>query len=596
MVATAIHANLVGIELHYSKLNVVNGPPITAPIYKGETQYDQDNNILYIATGVATSADWQSQSVVTKVIDNSTTSYTVLSTDNGHIFSMTNTGARAITLPTSPINSFYVGVQDGAGTAFTGAITIAAGGNIFPGGGSTYKITSNGACVIFIFDLASSTWTPVSSFIGYQPVVKEIVGFLGLPLIMGTADTNNVQLNVNNVNAIDIGATAIDFKLSGVSALNLGATNLEVKKIFIIDDITDITKQLIFDVSQPPTGVRTILSVTSTANRDLELPDISDRIVARNSVDILTNKSINDPLIMRAGNPIRFYNPAQTFYTSLQGGSNLANLAMTLPTTAPLAGQALVSLDTSATLGWATVADSQQYVSAATTIDALPCSTSSVLISGFGTPTNLTGIITGAAGQQLIVTNVSNSLVTITNNATVPAGSSHIATNILTAVDYYIPPSTSIIFVYDIGQDLWRVASQVAAANIQGSVSGVEPQAGVLGQQIRKYAANATTDAALYKSLVPIVLTSGVWDISFLAYGYNVIGSQFGAGLSTQASGGLPSDWVLGDNYASTDFSGIRQVVSVPNYRVILTSTTTYYVVVIGASSVWVRNSAVRVG
>lgn len=240
MASTAVHATLTGIELHYSKLQVIVGSPSSIPTYIGQTQYDQTNNILYIATGISSLSDWKAQSSTANVKETSSATYSATSSDNGAIIAMTDSALRTFNLPTTPINGFFIGVQDSAATgAYTNTITVNAGGNLITGGGSTYKISSNNACVLFVFDFASSTWVISSSYIGLQPTLQKIRG----------AD--------------------------GADALNITSTNFEVLKTLVLDDVIDNTKQLTISLSSATTGTKTTLIASQTTNRSINIPDLS---------------------------------------------------------------------------------------------------------------------------------------------------------------------------------------------------------------------------------------------------------------------------------------------------------------------------------
>jgi hypothetical protein len=317
MASTAVHATLTGIELHYSKLQVIVGAPSSIPTYIGQTQYDQTNNILYIATGVASLSDWKSQSSTPTVIETASATYTATESNNGNIIAMTNSTSRTFNLPTNPINGFFIGVQDSAATgAYTNTINVSSGGNLIIGSGSLFKITSDNACILFVYDFASSTWIISSSYSGLQPTFEKIRG----------TDSGD--------------------------ALTITATDFEISKTFLLDDITDITKQLTINLSGATTGTKTTLIIGQTANRSLTFPDITDTLVSKNTTDIFTNKSFNSATTLLAANQLRFNNSANTFYTSIIGGNNSANLSLTLPIIAPAAGQFLYSTDIIGTLGW----------------------------------------------------------------------------------------------------------------------------------------------------------------------------------------------------------------------------------------------------
>lgn len=339
MASGALHNSLVGSELHFSKVQVISGPPGSTPSYVGQTVFDQSNGTFYVAKNTSSAADWEAVVGVGGInafLEVSTTTYTILSTSNGGVIGLTNPAARTVTMVTSPINGFQITVIDLAGTAATANITI---NGAFLGGGSSYVIKSNYGAVTFSYDLGSTVWVPVTSYTGQQLYVDNIYNIAGSDLNIGTVDTHNILLNVNNANI-----------------LKLTSSTAEIKQTLYLDDPTDNTKQIAFAVATATTNTKTILNFAQTTNRILTFPDLTDSMVSRNSTDILTNKSFNNTTTILAANQLNFNNSANSFHTSLKAGANAANLDMTLPITAPAAGQVLYSTDTAATLGWITVA------------------------------------------------------------------------------------------------------------------------------------------------------------------------------------------------------------------------------------------------
>lgn len=87
--------------------------------------------------------------------------------------------------------------------------------------------------------------------------------------------------------------------------LTSGAQSIGGKKIFstgisdstnFINDTTN-SKAVKFDISAVSASTTTTLKPTSTVNRTLTLPDLTDNIVSRTSVDTLTNKTLTAPVI-----------------------------------------------------------------------------------------------------------------------------------------------------------------------------------------------------------------------------------------------------------------------------------------------------------
>lgn len=100
----------------------------------------------------------------------------------------------------------------------------------------------------------------------------------------------------------------------------------------IIDSV-DATKKIVFDV-QGATATTTSIVSAPTFNRTLTLPDITDTLVAKNTTDILTNKTLTSPVVntptITSGtmsgttvnsSPIGQTTPAAGTFTSLSGSS-----------------------------------------------------------------------------------------------------------------------------------------------------------------------------------------------------------------------------------------------------------------------------------
>jgi hypothetical protein len=67
-------------------------------------------------------------------------------------------------------------------------------------------------------------------------------------------------------------------------------------------DNTDSSKKLGYQTSNATTNTTTILESKSTVNRTLSLPDITDSLVSKNSIDTLTNKTLINPTISSINN------------------------------------------------------------------------------------------------------------------------------------------------------------------------------------------------------------------------------------------------------------------------------------------------------
>jgi hypothetical protein len=160
----------------------------------------------------------------------------------------------------------------------------------------------------------------------------------------------------------------------------------------------------------------------------------------------------------------------------------------------------------------------------------------------------------------------------------------------------------------------WRVRKSPAGpaqpvfvqSPVRAAQTGVAPNAGEVGEQQRAIQTTFTNCAASgqYSDIASITLTAGVWDISSLAQ-YSINGATVtvvSSGIGT-APGNLSTGLVGGDN--STDgpppTSAYTTSISIPQYRVSPTTSTTYYLkslCVFSAGSPQARGriSAVRIG
>lgn len=626
--ATTLHSTLIGTELHYSKVQTTPSSIIlNAPSYIGQTFFDTSNNIMYIATSTASAAGWiaiTGSGGPLSVIDSASTSYTVTSLNNNSVIRMTNTAARAVAMPAGPINGFTVIIQDAAETAYTANITLTRGGgtDTFQGGGTTYTINSNTTCIVFVYDSGTSTWIVRSSFIGFQPTVSSIQTKTGADLNIFTSDTFGINLKVNSVNALTLSTSAITmaigsssvasfsttqlaFLISNANAMILGATNLEVKKTLLLDDASDATKQLQFQVSGATTGTKTILAAAQTANRTLTLPDATDTLVGKATTDILTNKSFNSATTMLAANQLRFNNAGNTFYTSIIGGNNTSNLSLTLPTTAPVGGQALVSNDTIGTLRWATIPEiGQQTYPSATNINTLPSNTPSIVIIG-STATNLNGIVAGTAGQEITVNNSSSALVTVVNQS----GSASAANTIYTpnAKNEYIPSGFTMKFTY-YSTTGWLITSMINSMAIQGNITGIAQAQGFIGEYQAASTSSSPIAGTTWTAITSINLTPGIWSISgmvgivpgsaFTQFIFMTVGRNVGSGTTAPADSTIGINYAQVQTYTDTIAAYCVGTPCVPSWNTLVTTNTTFYLNAYAGTAINVSGiiSAIRVG
>ena len=130
-----------------------SGPPSDPA--NGDIYYDSTlNNFVFYVNGQW--VDFAGSGSIPNVISAST--YSVLTSDNGKLIAMTNSGARTVSLPTAPNNSFTVIIKDAAGTSQTSNITINAGGSDVIDGSSSFTINSEYESVELVYATATATW------------------------------------------------------------------------------------------------------------------------------------------------------------------------------------------------------------------------------------------------------------------------------------------------------------------------------------------------------------------------------------------------------------------------------------------------------
>ena len=127
------------------------------------------------------------------------------------------------------------------------------------------------------------------------------------------------------------------------------------------------------------------------------------------------------------------------------------------------------------------------------------------------------------------------------------------------------------------------------------------PSAGFIGERIASAVTGHTPSNNTPTTLTSIALTAGVWDISaFTDFAFSGAATIALANIST-TNNAITGN--VGDAYSSVQAASIgsNQFVSIPCFRVVLTSNATYYLVVqanfsTGAATVGGRISAVRTG
>lgn len=149
---------------------------------------------------------------------------------------------------------------------------------------------------------------------------------------------------------------------------------------------------------------------------------------------------------------------------------------------------------------------------------------------------------------------------------------------------------------------------RITASGLQviGDLTGTPPPVSYRGQQISSVIASGsaiTLSNGTPQNITSINLTAGVWDVSALAmFNGALTGTQLALGIGTTTNSLTGVNF--GDNGTATPTmptASSVQNLSIPQYRVVISSTTTYYLVAsaaftVGTCTTYGRLSAVRVG
>ena len=216
--------------------------------------------------------------------------------------------------------------------------------------------------------------------------------------------------------------------------------------------------------------------------------------------------------------------------------------------------------------------------------------------------TNTTALTIGGSGISTLVNNYfttgSASSISISSSATISSctiASSN--TNAITGAGTITYSALTFIG----SSSTINTTTQTASGTLQGS-RNTAPSAGFLGEQIRNYASAVSITNNSPINITSISLTAGVWDLSGIGevvYTGSTVATQLAISANSASLTGTviaDSSWQSNITLAAGNVSA-----SIPSFRVIVSATTTYYLVGVaffttGTASAYGRLSATRVG
>lgn len=405
----------------------------------------------------------------------------------------------------------------------------------------------------------------------------------------GVSDLTCLYSLNNELYYRDGAGNIIQFTLGGFLDISANINTLTIKDTsFFIENFSDTTKQMRFNVSAIPTSTTRILSVPDSGG--------NDTFVTQAATQTLTNKTLT-------GNTA----------VNLVSGAGQVTLNTSGTVTLPNATDTLVGKTTTDTL----------------TNKVLTGNTAVSLISGSGTLTlNTTGTVTlpnatdtlvGKATTDILsnksvtgplkmlaatavqfnnsANTFSTSLIAGSNAAnltlTLPIvdGSSTqvLQTNGSGVLSFVTPPGTS--------QATATVLGTVKGGTVPGDISGSNIAAGYIGEQLISTVTSGSVGAAnAYANATSLTLSAGRWNIT-LSTTINsntatATGAYIDTGISTTSTANSFPDTSSGVNETANAFTNLASnniytSIVVPDYNVHVSTSTTYYAkVLVSAYSV----------
>lgn len=224
-------------------------------------------------------------------------------------------------------------------------------------------------------------------------------------------------------------------------------------------------------------------------------------------------------------------------------------------------------------------------------INTLATNTLALTIGGSGSTNRL--------GQSVVVSGSASAVTVSTNLAVQDCDINSSNTNAITGAGAIVYSGV----VFSSTSSTINTTTQTGSGTLQGS-KNTAPSAGFLGEQIRSAVASGSAvslgSSGNAATITSITLTAGIWDISSVAVIVN-------SGTTTIVAGGISAvtnsfSLPQGDALFFSVGASIGAVgVSIPAYRVTISTSTTYYLVGLstfstGAATGYGRISGTRVG
>lgn len=289
----------------------------------------------------------------------------------------------------SPSNNPIVFSPNGINEVVANGILSVANGNVlkFYAPGSTYQTgpyfsLSSGASLVTNINMFLPFTAPVAGQALYASSASQL-GWKSFSGISGATTTTAIARFADTAGTLENSGVLIDNSNNITGATSLAVGNLSISGSTI---------------------------ASSFASNIILSPDTL--------YEVQSNRNIN----LQSGNLLKWFNPLNTFFFSLQAPSLTSTISMFLPLTAAVAGQALVAT-TATQFGWGSFAG----VSGATTVNAIAryndtvgtIKNSGVLIDNSN---NVTGANSLVAGNVSLATNVVSNTGIANLNVTAATG------------------------------------------------------------------------------------------------------------------------------------------------------------------------------